>query len=70
MSNAYYLSLRNFYRVMEKQIKWEKLLPQTLFWFAIEIYFNFLGIDNLADYSEFLSQHHYLHHNIYQKAIA
>ena len=31
-----------------------KLIPETVIWLAAEIVFNFLGIDDLADYSEFL----------------
>ena len=31
-----------------------KLIAKTVIWLAAEILFNFLGIDDLADYSEFL----------------
>ncbi len=31
------------------------LLPKLLFWLALEIILNLVGLDNLADYSEFIS---------------
>lgn len=36
------------------QVKWKKLLAKTVVWLASEILLNFLEIDNLADYSEFI----------------
>jgi hypothetical protein len=36
------------------KVRWQKLLVTVTFWLATEICFNFLGIDNLADYSEFI----------------
>lgn len=35
-------------------VRWKKLLVTITLWLASEIWFNFLGIDNLADYSEFI----------------
>ncbi|MGD1700529.1 hypothetical protein [Dapis sp. BLCC M229] len=35
-------------------VSWKKLLVQTIFWLVVEIVLNFLGLDNLADYSEFI----------------
>lgn len=35
-------------------VRWKKLLVKTTFWLVAEIWFGFLGIDNLADYSEFV----------------
>ena len=35
-------------------VQWQKLLRIIAFWLATEIYFNFLGIDDIADYSEFI----------------
>ncbi len=35
-------------------VRWQKLLVTTTLWLTTEIWFNFLGIDNLADYSEFI----------------
>ena len=34
--------------------KWKKLLVKTLIWLAAEIYLSLLGLDTLADYSEFI----------------
>jgi hypothetical protein len=39
-------------------VRWKKLLVQTTLWFVAEIWFNFLGIDDLVDYSEFIFQRH------------
>lgn len=37
-----------------------KLFTKFLFWAMAEIVLNFVGLDDLADYSEFLSEkHHY-----------
>ncbi len=36
------------------QIKWKKLIICLLIWLATEILFNLIGIDDLADYSEFV----------------
>jgi hypothetical protein len=36
-------------------VRWQKLLLITTFWLATEIWFNFLGIDDMADYSKFIS---------------
>ncbi len=36
------------------QVKWEKLIAKLAIWLVAEIYLNSLGIDTLADYSEFL----------------
>jgi hypothetical protein len=35
-------------------IQWKKLLLTTTIWFVTEIILNLLGLDNLADYSEFV----------------
>lgn len=37
------------------QVRWKKLLAKTTVWLAAEIFLNLLGVDYLADYSEFLS---------------
>jgi hypothetical protein len=37
------------------EVRWQKLLLTVTFWLATEICFNFLGIDHLANYSEFIS---------------
>ena len=36
------------------QVKWKKLLAKTVIWLAAEILLNFLGVDDLADYGEFI----------------
>ncbi len=36
------------------QVQWKKLLAKTIVWLAAEILLSFLGLDNLADYGEFL----------------
>ncbi len=38
------------------QIYWPKLLLKILFWLSAEIALSCLGLDDLADYSEFLLQ--------------
>lgn len=38
------------------QVKWKKLLTETVIWLAAEILLNFLGVDELADYGEFICQ--------------
>ena len=43
---------------MKKQKHWKKLLLRTTLWLVAEIYLNFLGIDDLADYSEFIFERH------------
>ena len=35
-------------------VKWKKLLTRGLVWLAAEIFLNFLGVDYLADYTEFI----------------
>lgn len=35
-------------------VNWKTLLAKTTVWLAVEILLNFLGLDNLADYSEFI----------------
>ncbi|WP_178378136.1 hypothetical protein [Chroogloeocystis siderophila] len=36
-------------------INWKKMLLKTTFWLGTEILLNLVGLDNLADYSEFIS---------------
>lgn len=35
-------------------VHWKKLLVRIIFWLFTEIWFGSLGIDNLADYGEFV----------------
>lgn len=37
-------------------IKWGKLIARLLFWLSMEVLLNFLSLDNLADYSEFIER--------------
>ncbi|MEM8717687.1 MAG: hypothetical protein AAGE84_00050 [Cyanobacteria bacterium P01_G01_bin.39] len=37
------------------KIKWQKLICKICFWLLAEAVFNLIGIDDLVDYSEFLS---------------
>ncbi|MGB7084295.1 MAG: hypothetical protein WBD47_01985 [Phormidesmis sp.] len=36
------------------QVQWHKLINKLIFWLLVEILLNLVGLDNLADYSEFL----------------
>lgn len=36
------------------KLQWKKLLVKTTLWLAAEIILNVVGLDNLADYSEFI----------------
>lgn len=36
------------------QIIWQKLIVKIFFWLLIEAIFSIIGIDDLADYSEFI----------------
>lgn len=40
------------------KVQWKKLLTRTAIWLAAEILLNVLGIDDLADYSEFIFERH------------
>ena len=42
------------------QIKGKNLLAKAVVWLAAEILLNFLGLDNLADYSEFIFERNVL----------
>lgn len=52
------------------QIKWKKILGKTIVWLAAEIYLNFLGLDNLADYDEFINLSFTVRHGSLVGAIA
>ena len=48
------------------RVQWKQLLLKALIWLAAESLLTFLGIDNLADYSEFLFEMKYQYEaNIY-----
>ncbi len=36
------------------RVRWRKLITQILIWLLAELLLNFIGLDDLADYSEFL----------------
>ena len=36
------------------QTQWKKVLTKTIVWIIAEVCLNSLGLDNLADYSEFI----------------
>lgn len=36
------------------QVHWKTLLVRTTFWLLVEISLNCLGLDDMADYSEFV----------------
>ena len=36
------------------EVKWKTLLTKTLIWLLAEILLNTMGLDTLADYSEFV----------------
>jgi hypothetical protein len=38
-------------------VRWQKGLAEIAIWLTAEIILNFLGLDNLADYSEFIFKH-------------
>lgn len=39
------------------KLEWKKLIVKTAVWLTVEIILNLLGLDNLADYSEFIYEH-------------
>ena len=45
------------------QVKWKKLIVKITVWLFIEVLFSFLGLDNLADYSEYVFEKHLVDSN-------
>lgn len=39
-----------------KEIKYHQLLIKLFAWFAAEVVLSYVGLDNLADYSEYLKE--------------
>ncbi len=39
------------------KIQWHKLLLKLTIWLVVEIVLNLMGLDDMADYSEFLLNH-------------
>ena len=40
------------------QVKWRKLIANILIWAIAEIALNFIGLDTLADYGEYILDRH------------
>ncbi|MEM8808802.1 MAG: hypothetical protein AAGF01_22520 [Cyanobacteria bacterium P01_G01_bin.38] len=45
---------QDFWRLMAA-VRWQKLLTRLAAWLLAEIFLSYVGLDNLADYSEYLS---------------
>ena len=43
-------------------VRWRKLLVKSTFWVSSELVLGLIGLDTLADYSEFLVQSRVAHH--------
>jgi hypothetical protein len=43
---------------------WQQLTIKILFWIAVEIVLNILGVDQLADYGEFIASRNIVHNSI------
>ena len=42
------------------KIRWRKLLLKLTIWLVVEIVLNLMGLDDMADYSEFLFTHSHI----------
>jgi preprotein translocase subunit SecG len=51
------------------KIQWQKILVKITFWLIVEIILNLLGLDNLADYSEFVFEGHSMAGNNYTSQV-
>jgi hypothetical protein len=40
------------------RIKWQKLIFKVGVWIALELFFSYLGVDTIADYSEYIFERH------------
>ncbi|MEL6494942.1 MAG: hypothetical protein AAFQ41_07440 [Cyanobacteria bacterium J06623_7] len=40
------------------KIKWRKLVFRMSVWFALEAFFGYVGVDTMADYSEYIFDRH------------
>ncbi len=47
------------------KVRWKKLLTNSLIWLTAEICFNCLGLDTIADYSEFVFDRNYVSYQSY-----
>lgn len=41
------------------KMQWQKVFVKTTVWLTAEILLNLLGVDDLADYSEFIFERHF-----------
>lgn len=48
-----------------KQINWKIFIIHLIFWLTTEFLLNIVGIDDLADYSEFIFERHSFHNFTY-----
>lgn len=39
------------------KVRYRQLLLKLFVWFAAEVFLSYVGLDNLADYSEYLKEH-------------
>ena len=49
--------------------QWHKILIKITFWLILEILLNVLGLDSLADYSEFIFEGHDMAVNNYASQV-
>ncbi|HEY9726607.1 MAG TPA: hypothetical protein V6D50_09185 [Chroococcales cyanobacterium] len=49
--------------------QWQKILVKITFWLILEILLNLLGLDSLADYSEFVFEGHSMAGNNYTSQV-
>ena len=43
-------------------VRWRKLLVKSTFWLSSEVLLGLMGLDTVADYSEFLTKSQMAHH--------
>lgn len=51
------------------QVKWGKMVVKIAIWLTAEVLLNLVGLDNLADYSEFISGDHSIDQRPFQIAL-
>jgi hypothetical protein len=44
----------SYFRFKTVDIKWKKLIFRVSVWLTLEILFDYVGLDTVADYSEFI----------------
>lgn len=45
-------------RLKRTNMQWKNFLVKTTLWFIAEIWLGYVGMDDLADYSEFIFERH------------